>query len=149
MSKLGSRDDCLFIKNLRDDCDSKCLLKSRKFRAETFQILFLFIEIHSKEIPSGDQITIGEFKSSPLFSFGYYHKPYKLLHTSLPCNEQSKYDISFLYIFTYLLLIRHKSDKKVSNDNGYPIFALKKFLKPIKINMYKNYLQVTDCKCIT
>jgi len=58
------------------------------------------------------------------------------------------YDISFLYIFTYPLLIRHKNDKKVSNDDAYPIFALKKFLKPIKL-ICKNFLQVTDCKCIT
>jgi len=83
----------------------------------------------------GIHITIGEFKPSPLFCFAYYHKPYKLPHTSLPCNEQSKYEISFLYIFTYLLLIRHKNDNKVSYDDAYHIFALKKIPKTYKINM--------------
>jgi len=37
-------------------------------------ILIIIIEIHSREIPSWDLVTVGEIKSSPLFCFGYYQK---------------------------------------------------------------------------
>jgi len=60
-------------------------------------ILIIMIEIQSREIPSRDLVTVGEIRSSPLFCFGYYHKP-NASPTSLSCNEQSEYDISFLCI---------------------------------------------------
>jgi len=67
-------------------------------------ILIIMIEIHSREIPSWNFVTVGEIKSHLLYSVlvittnQIFILSSSASSASLSCNEQSEYDISFFCI---------------------------------------------------